>query len=218
MVLIQNMKKCLIISGGEYYFPPFNYEYDYVIACDKGAEYAYKAGIRPDVIIGDFDSYSESKIQGLFDKSIPVYKYPVKKDDTDTMLAIKHALQEGFMHITILCGLGLRMDHTYANIQSMHYAASKGASCEMISEKEYLKTISPADKTVELMAKANTSLSLFALTDVVKNVHINGTEYDCTTDIVNSFPLGHGNHFVSDKATILVEEGILLVIESFYKD
>lgn len=211
------MKSCLVITGGEWSLIPNATEYDYIIACDKGVQYALIAGITPDLIIGDFDSIDDISI---YEKEFPnssIQTYPIRKDDTDTMLAVKHALSINCDKITIACGLGQRMDHTYANIQAMTYASQRGAVCEMVSNSEYIRTISPSDGAVKLLAKDNYSLSLFAISDTVKNVSIEGTEYDCITDIKNSFPLGHGNHFSNEYATISVEEGILLVIESKYQ-
>ena len=47
---------CLIISGGD--FCPFTVPADaYVIACDRGYAYAQSCGVRPDLVLGDFDSY-----------------------------------------------------------------------------------------------------------------------------------------------------------------
>ena len=77
--------KALIISGGDY-SPIPDLSCDYVIACDRGYLHAEKMGIRPDLILGDFDSAP------VPDGKIQVEQYPVRKDDTDTMLAVKKAL------------------------------------------------------------------------------------------------------------------------------
>ena len=78
------MKKlCAIISGGEPDDLTGIHEADFIIACDRGYAYAKEAGIRPDLLVGDFDSY-----RGALDKSVPVLDLPVEKDDTDTMARI----------------------------------------------------------------------------------------------------------------------------------
>ena len=80
------MKRCLIIAGGDYApIGPVG-EGDFVLACDKGYAYARREGIVPDLILGDFDSYG-----GALPEGIPVLRYPVEKDDTDTMLAVRWA-------------------------------------------------------------------------------------------------------------------------------
>ena len=122
------MKTALIVSGGDFSSPDLDLKYDILIACDKGYGYAKNMRLTPDVVIGDFDSFT-----GVIDPDIKVLRYPIEKDDTDTMLAVKYALNEGCDRIVICSALGGRMDHTIANIQSMAYAASHGALCEIMS-------------------------------------------------------------------------------------
>jgi len=209
------MNKTLIISGGEYDPSIQTEDFDYIIACDKGYEYCNKLGIVPNLVIGDFDSTSLSDIQNSIQNTeTELLTFPIRKDDTDTMLAIKHAMSLGSNHICIACGLGLRLDHTFANIQSMHYVAAHGGVCEMISSKEYMRTIIPDDGVVSIAKRDDFSLSLFSLTNETKEVSINGTAYDCVTDFVNSFPLGLGNHFEESEAHISIKKGVLLIVMS----
>jgi len=208
------MKTALIVSGGEY--SPVNMatiSYDYCIACDSGAKYAAKLNIVPDVIIGDFDSYD-----GDVEKDFPgisIVRYPVMKDDTDTMLAIKMAIGKGYTHIILLCALGNRLDHLMANIESLHYIASRGGKGEIYTEDEYIATIIPSYEPTIISKRPGFSLSLFSLTDICMGLSIRGTKY--TTEnitLTNSFPLGHGNSITDDKASVSIESGVLLVIES----
>ena len=55
------MKACAIVSGGS--FSPLDGigRADFVIACDKGCEYTAACGIKPDLLVGDFDSYTGEK-------------------------------------------------------------------------------------------------------------------------------------------------------------
>ena len=52
----------------------------------------------PDVIIGDFDTY-----KSRLPENCEIIRHPEEKDDTDTMLAVKLALNRGFKHI-VICG------------------------------------------------------------------------------------------------------------------
>lgn len=214
------MKTALIISGGDYSPPVFSIEYDYVIACDKGYEYARNLNISPDIVIGDFDSIDKD-IVFTSKNDASVITYPVEKDDTDTMLAIKHALDKGYKNIIIICALGGRTDHLIANIQSMHYASLHGASCEIYSETEYLRTVSgPATTYINPSLSDNVFtkyFSLFSLTDECTGITITDAKYE-VVDITlkNSFPLGHGNSFISNKksAKIKIDSGTLIIIQT----
>ena len=206
------MAVCLIISGGDLSNVPAGLEYDFVIACDRGYEYAVKLGIKPDLMIADFDSLDKGSVD-LND--IPVEDHPVRKDDTDTMLAIKRAIDKGFDHIVIACALGGRLDHTIANIQGMAYAASHGVSCEIVSDKEHLRTFTGG--TIVLPKKEGSSLSLFSLSAECTGITLTGSAYDCEdVTITDTFPLGVSNYWAEDSVTLKMTEGILIIVESSY--
>ena len=207
------MGTCLIISGGDYSPLKDDIRYDYVIACDLGYEHALKMGIKPDIMVSDFDSLDRSKFPA---DEIALLEFPVRKDDSDTMLAIKHALKEGYGHIVISCALGGRLDHTIANIQSMAYVAERGGVCEIISDKEYLRTFTGGE--LSLKKREGFSLSLFSITDRCTGVSISGSAYDCeNVTLTNSFPLGISNYWKEERVTIRMSEGIMLIVESLIK-
>ena len=202
---------CLIITGGEYAEIPEDIrKADYVIACDRGWQYAQQMGIKPDLIIGDFDSSPRPETD------IPILQFPSHKDDTDTMLAAREALKRGFKNIAICCAFGARLDHTMANIQSMAYAASHGCKCELYAGDEYFCTLTKSSGTFP--AKENFSFSVFSLTDSCAGVSITGAEYECSdVTLTNAFPLGVSNKWKKDAITVSLAEGILLIVESRYR-
>lgn len=207
------MKTALIITGGEFHELTPTISYDYVIACDKGAAYAKRLGIIPDVILGDFDSY-EGAIPDA-NSVTEVLTYPIEKDDTDTMLAIKLALSKGFNHVIIICALGKRMDHLYANIQSLTYIATHDGIGEIISDSEHLRTFTEREGELKIGPKNGYSLSLFSLSDKCEGVTIKGAKYNTDSiTFTNDFPLGHGNSVVTKEAVISIKSGVLLIIES----
>ena len=214
------MKTALIISGGEFntYVP--NMEYDLIIACDKGLEYAHELKITPDIVLGDFDSMDSFEAKTIIsqmsfgDHDIEVLTFPIEKDDTDTMLAIKHAISLGCVHIVVVCALGGRTDHLVANIQALHYAAIDNTLCEIYSSKEHLIAYrGPCE--IEIPFKEGYSLSLYALSDQVNGLTISGTKYEVSNVMLtNSFPLAYGNSILGSYAQVKFDCGILLIIES----
>lgn len=206
------MSTALIINAGEYSPIPKNLEYDYIIACDAGYNNAIKMDLKPDLIIGDFDSYKGDAGKDFGD--IPVQKYNVMKDDTDSMLAIKKAIFLGHTHIIQACSLGGRMDHTIANIQSMSYIAERGLTGEILSENETM-CILKGNTSCTFEKKEGYSFSVFSLTNKSTGVCISGALYNVNDIILeNTFPLGLGNSWVDDKITVSVKQGQLLIIES----
>ncbi|MBQ8075127.1 MAG: thiamine diphosphokinase [Oscillospiraceae bacterium] len=202
---------CLILSGGEYCAVPENLrQAGFIIACDRGWEYAGRFGIEPDLIVGDFDSSVPPKT------GIAVKVLPTRKDDTDTMYAVRTALEKGCRKIAIACAFGGRLDHTIANLQSAAYVVSHGGECHLIGEDTEAFVFPASRKTFP--RHEGWSLSLFALSDVCTGVTIEGTKFDCEgVTMTNAFPLGVSNVWASEEAVVSVESGIMMVVQSRLK-
>lgn len=201
-------KRCVIISGGEYSpITDINNE-DFVIACDKGFEYAQKDGITPDLLIGDFDSYT-----GVLDVDIPIQRYKCEKDDTDTGIAVQYAVENEFDEIVLYCALGGRLDHTMGNIQIAAFAASRGLKVSIISETNLLYFLS--NSQLSLNRRNGYSISLFSLTDSCQKLYVSGAKYPLRHAVFNNTSaLGVSNEWVDDVIDVSVGEGILLIVLS----
>ena len=86
-------------------------EGDVVIAADSGYKTALDLKLPVDVLIGDMDS-----LKGNIPSEIEVIRLPEEKDLTDTEAAVDLALEKGADNITIIGGIGSRLDHTLASI------------------------------------------------------------------------------------------------------
>lgn len=200
-------RRCLIISGGEYHPITGVRPEDYIIACDRGYEYALRSGIRPDLVVGDFDSSAGDVAEG-----IPVLRLPTEKDDTDTMYAIRRACAEGFDELFLVCALGARLDHSYANLQALAWAAEQGTPAAIDSPDE--RVFSLRNAKLRLPRREGFSLSVFAVSDRCR-VSIRGAKYTLEdAEIRNHFPVGVSNEWAEDEAEIIACEGTLLIMES----
>lgn len=85
-----------------------------VIACDSGCDFLSKFGIVPSLVVGDMDSISDAGLEFISANNIPVEKYPVEKDWTDTEIALKKASKDD--EIILVCPLSGRIDHVMANL------------------------------------------------------------------------------------------------------
>ncbi len=207
---------CLIITGGDFCELPDDLKNKTpacVIACDIGWRYAERLGLAPDLAVGDFDSAPAPE-------GVPVKRVPSRKDDTDTMLAVKEALAAGFREIVILCAFGGRLDHTLANIQSGAYAVScSAARVRLIGTDTDALVVSPEACPLVLPRRGDRSLSLFALSECVEGLSLKGTKYDGDGLILESrFPLGVSNHWTAPAAEISFRGGILLIMQSQLKE
>lgn len=204
------MDKCTIFTGGVIEDMSFidvnSVKNSLVICADSGYLHAKKLGIRPAVVIGDYDSL------GFIPDEKSVLTYPVEKDDTDIMLAIKEALKCGYKAIDIYGALGGRFDHTMGNVQALAYVAEQKGHGRILSGTEQIEMFNPGEH--KLLKKPGWSLSLFAYSDKVKNLSISGVKYPINTIFINTFPLGVSNIITNNEATISFSEGMLLVVQS----
>ena len=195
---------CLIITGGEFSKTLPKKKYDLIIACDKGYQYAKKLHIKPNIIIGDFDSAAEPKSSAF------VISVDSEKDDTDTGLAIKYAIRSGYKDIDIICALGNRLDHTLANISLLKYIIEHGGKGRIISDGTEM--IARSAGLLKIEKKKNSYLSIFSISDKSKIEYIKGTKYDIqNVTLHNGFPLGVSNEFKNKYAYIKIKNGIVLV-------
>ncbi len=181
-------------------------EGDCVLCADGGWQLARKAGVRPHLVIGDFDS-SEQPGAG------PVERHPVEKDDTDTMLCLKKGLAMGFDDFLIVGGFGGRIDHTLGNLQAMRYAADRAASIEMNDGESWAAVVEGGTVRVpaNVIGKGPVKLSVFALDPVCRGVTIRGAKWEAEgATWTNGFPLGVSNEFTAECAEISVKEGAIL--------
>ena len=177
---------------------------DYVIAADGGLRHTQALGIIPNEMIGDFDSL------GYVPEGAAVY--PVEKDDTDSMLAVKRGLALGYRRFLLYGSMdGRRLDHTVANFQTLGYLAQQG-SVGFLVGRDYLAA---AVKQVGLRfpASAEGDFSVFCLGPDAEGVTIRGLYYEAENVTLTSFfPLGVSNHFTGREAAISAKSGTLLAL------
>ena len=116
------MKQCVIFcaAGFEALIAPLTGR-ELVIAADGGLRYTQALGISPQAIIGDFDSLHYVP-QGA-------EVFPVEKDDTDSMLAVRLGLSRGYDRFLLYGAMdGERLDHTVANCYPFWQTTGPGVS------------------------------------------------------------------------------------------
>ena len=217
-------RKCVIISAGDFYPVEILLEEgDYCIACDAGFLHARDVGVLPDLIVGDFDSLSEAgeiAIRDLMEieENDPqrIVRLNVKKDDTDTIKAVKIGLEKGYRKFYLYGALGgKRVDHTIANIQTLTFIKKHGAKGYIMDHDKML--LVACNETIKFHRGNTGYISVFSLSEISRGVTIKGLMYNLEGGtLTNDFPLGVSNEFIIDEeAEITVEEGTLLITVYF---
>lgn len=207
--------KCVIFAGGDTVsreVVDFSFAKNaLVISADRGYELANSLGISSDLVIGDFDSMDK------IPQNKNVRIFPVEKDDTDLMLAVKEGLAQDCKSFKIYGATGGRLDHTIGNIQSLMYLLSKDAVGEIVSDRERITLLKPGRYVFDRLD--DHTLSLVSYSEKVTGLTIRGAKYEITDCVLtNEFPLGISNKIVAEQAAVDFSQGILLVIQSYCSD
>lgn len=177
---------------------------DYLLAADGGLRHFEDIDRVPDGIIGDFDSL------GYVPEGAAVF--PVEKDDTDAMLAVRQGLAMGCREFLLYGSLdGPRLDHTVSNFQTLQYLCDHGAQGWLVG-RDYIVTV-VKNGGIRFPAGAAGILSVFCMGADAEGVTLTGLQYPLENGTLTAgFPLGVSNHFQGTEATVTVEKGSLLVL------
>jgi len=210
------MGRCIIIGAGDLTVSeiPLQDE-DFVIAVDGGMDYLEFLQIEPDLILGDFDSVTETMENAIvtIEQDAPkrVIRLKPEKDDTDMLAALREGLARGYTEFRLYGATGGRFDHTFANIQCLLYLKNHGATGYLCDGTGMTFVI--VNESVGFQASVDGILSLFSLTKETKGVTIKGMKYQLeNATITNDFPIGISNEFIGKESSISVEDGQLLAV------
>ena len=199
------MPRCVIFcAGGFRQLLEEVKEEDYIIAADGGLAHAKKMRLQPDKIIGDFDSLGYVPDNAAL--------FPIEKDDTDTMLSVRHGLSLGYDSFLLYGSLdGPRPDHTIANFQTLQYLADRDAHGYLVGLTHMATVIK--NGSLSFPARAEGIVSVFCMGSDAKGVTLSGLKYTLHDGCLSAgFPLGVSNRFIGCEATVSVKDGSLLVL------
>ena len=201
------MKRCFIFAAGTFYGlrerPAAG---DLVIAADAGYRTCLREGIVPDLVLGDFDSMEQPS------ELANVRRVPVEKDDTDTMLAVKTALEQGCTTVYLYGGTGgKRLDHTLANLQTLLYLRRNGARGYLYDDDFVWTAIENEGISIERTVEWGL-LSAFCLGERAAGIRLKGVQYPLEDGTLTpDFPLGVSNHSLEPAAEVSVGRGALVI-------
>ena len=201
------MKTCYIICGGPEPCKTVKIPNDaFVICADSGYDKALAAEIAPDLILGDFDS-----IKNKLPQNIEILRSPTHKDDTDTMLAVRTALDRGYDSIALVSACGGRTDHTLSNIATLLFIREHGGKAFITGDNTNAYILE--DEKITLSPDLSRYLSVFAISDKA-TVSITGAEYPLKEYVMErSFPIGVSNEFKADTdCTVEIKDGLAVVM------
>jgi len=210
------MKRALIFYNGnlsdfkkakQYIIPT-----DFLICADGSAKQLVKLGIKPHIIIGDFDSLPKSDKKHFEKENIPFVTYKTEKDETDSELALQYAIKKGYKKILLFGILGTRIDHILTNIFALEYLLHTNAEVTIIEGKQEIRLIK---SSIKLVGKKGDLVSLLPFKGDAKSVTTKNLYYPLKhEDLLFGYSRGISNVFTKDTAEISIQDGSLIVIHT----
>ena len=213
------MHRCVIISAGQI----DNYERsksfiqpgDFCIFCDDGLRHAEKLGVIPDLIVGDFDSCDSSDLSKYAGTAghPEIIKLPREKDDTDTLFAVKLAVERGFDDFLFLGAMGARFDHALANVSVLLFLDGLGIKAVLVDDYSEMQIVGERPFYI----KDDCSyFSVMTTEGSVSGVNIKNAKYPLENASLSAdFQLGISNEVLPGKtAEISVANGRVLIVIS----
>lgn len=206
--------RCVIISGS----PDTNVEEikglctsdDFIVCADSGYSFAKKAGLTPNLIIGDFDSLKEELPQNT-----EVVKLNTHKDDTDTEHCVMECIRRGYKDFLLLGSIGGRTDHTFANIATLAFLSEYNYNGIARNNGEEIRILK--EGSYEMNNKKGLIFSVFPYGCESVNVTYKGAEYMLNNKTLTyNVSRGISNVFVDDEAEITINRGRAILL-TYYK-
>ena len=181
---------------------------DFIVACDAGYRNAAALGVRPDLIVGDFDSAPQPHTEG------DTIVLPHVKDDTDTQYAARWLAEHGFEEVVMLGALGgPRVEHMLANLSTGLFPSLHGVRTILADSRSEMHYLLPG-RPLELPRRDWMYLSLFALGAPLTGVFERGVYYPLENATLTEldYPLGTSNEFTEPVARLQCSGGHGLVV------
>ena len=205
------MAKCVIIAplyAGEEAEWLRCGEEDLLLCADGGYDAAVRWGLKPDLVIGDFDSMPAAHI-----RECDTVTLPVRKDDTDMAVCIAEGRKRGYRAFRMAGCIGGRLDHTIANLQLLYDCALRGESAWMADGQNRVTVLTPGE--YELAPIPGRKLSLLAYTPEVTGVTLTGASWPLKDATLTSrVPLGVSNEAVAPHPRLSFSTGAVLLLYS----
>ena len=208
-------KKYVIFLNGEY-----KYSQEFIdklvsknsvcFCADGGANFAFKYGKIPEVIVGDLDSIEKKVLEYYKSKNILIKKFPKDKDFTDFELILKEinkiSENKNFVEkIFVVGGLGKRIDMTLSNL----FIMEKYKNLVFLQENE---EIFYAEKSFVLKNKKEYEFSIIPISEKVEKLTLKGFKFETDKiDVKRESSRLVSNVICGDEASVEFESGKMII-------
>lgn len=208
----------LVFANGDLestgWLEPYLREASAIIAADGGAAHVLRAGRRPDVVIGDLDSFSPEKREPLEAAGVRFLVHPEAKDETDLELALLHAAAMGDEPVLVFAGLGGRLDQMLANVLLLMHPALRSHAIRFLTAYQQIWLVE-GPGTTEVRGERGDTVSLIPLGGDAHVRATRGLVWPLEDEVLAFGPArGVSNEMTGPLATVDVAEGQLLCVHT----
>lgn len=213
-------KRTVIVSGGmleeDFVLPILkSEETEFIIGVDRGLIFLHEHGIRPDYIVGDFDSVPRKLVTYYREEAdVPIREFNPVKDASDTEIALRLCIGLRRREIWIVGGTGNRIDHLWANVQCLQIALDAGVEARIVDSHNQIRLL---DRGITLHREEafGPFFSLFPLELPVEDFNIKGAKYPLKNHILKPCDsLCVSNEFDEDEVEISFVYGHVILMET----
>ena len=173
--------------------------YPRLIAVDGGLNHCDRMGLKPHLLLGDFDS-ADPAILSKF-SSVPQIRHPEEKDQTDLELALAKVYDPQIEEIAVFGALNGRIDHALGNLILLTRYPGK-----MVLESEN-ERVFVIDKSIEFASYLGQVISLIPLNGPAVGIQTKGLKWELDGRTLDKHFIGISNEATEQKVSISVEKG-----------
>ena len=209
-------KKYVIFLNGEYkysqeFMDKLISENTVCFCADGGANFAFKYGKMPEVIVGDLDSIEKGVLEYYEKKNVLMKKFPKDKDFTDFELILEEISKieknrNYLKKIFVVGGLGKRIDMTLSNL----FLMEKHKNLVFLEENE---EIFYAEKPFALENKKGYGFSIIPISEKVEKLTLKGFKFETDKiDVKRESSRLVSNVIYQNEANVEFAKGKLIII------
>ncbi len=205
--------RIIIFANGDLNHPPNEIRHDdTLIAVDGGAWHCLNLDLKPDIVLGDFDSLPEQEQVRLAVAGSELIRYPIRKDKIDLELGLTLAIERGATEVLVYAALGARWDMTIANLLLLMHPKFLGVDIRFMDGSQEIRIIRSGEK-ISLNGQPGDTVSLIPLQGDAHGITTTGLEYPLDRGTLHfGATKGVSNLLIDVHGSVILEEGCLLCV------
>lgn len=203
-----DISRTLLICNGE---PPstallrrLSRRADRIVAADGGANAALRAGIRPDIVIGDLDSILPGTRKKIGESHIIRVR---RQDNTDLEKALDYISETGRSDVAVTGATGGRIDFTLGNL-SVFWNYTRSLAITFIGDGWQAFPVGPRRR---LKAPRGTTVSLIPFGPCT-GITLRGLLYPLNNAAMRTGEIGVSNVVKKSPFSVAVRKGYMLCV------